>query len=485
MSRSIWALIVVLSLAAACGDDDDSNGQDGGAAAAGGKAGTAGRAGAAGRVSEAGAGAAGKAGAAGRGGSGPAGGGAAAAGGGRGGAGAGAGAGAAGRGGSGGATAGAGGSAGAAGTGNGGLSSTNQWVLGYYTRYQLHLLEIADIDWSGLTHVAFAPMTVNANHSLSFDFSSERGTGEADAKALAKAAHDHNVKALLMLGGANAGANIAAAATAANRGAFVNALIQALSTLGYDGIDLDWEDNVNLDDLVALAKALRAAKADIVLSYPGGPINPNIGGVDPKLVTLAESLDRFNVQTYYPATAFAGSGWSSWFSSPIDGETPSTPVSIEDTLKRYADAGIPKSKLGMGISFYAICYTGGITGPHQSTNGSSQKIVGGDNDYPLSTMFAAGSTLDKNQSARKFDAEAKVPYLSLATAVNDSGCKASTQYIAYEDEESIVAKGQFSKSNGYGGIIIWTIQEGWLPANAVGGRARNALFQALKQAFID
>lgn len=67
--------------------------------------------------------------------------------------------------------------------GNGGVSSTNQWVLGYYTGYQSHLLEIDQFDWSGLTHVALAPMLVKADHTLDFDFSSERGTGEQDAKA--------------------------------------------------------------------------------------------------------------------------------------------------------------------------------------------------------------------------------------------------------------------------------------------------------------
>jgi chitinase len=83
------------------------------------------------------------------------------------------------------------------------------------------------------------------------------------------------------------------------------------------------------------------------------------------------------------------------------------------------------------------------------------------------------------------DAVAQVPYLGLTTAVNDAGCGAATRYISYDDETSIVAKGTFSKKNGYGGIIIWTIEEGWLPAGAADGRAQNALMQALKTGFID
>jgi len=365
-------------------------------------------------------------------------------------------------------------------------TETGQWVLGYYVGYQVNDYPIASIDWSGLTHIALAPLTVNGSGALDTTFDDSNGSGPADAKALVSAAHAHGVKALLMLGGAGDGANIAAVATSAKRASFVSGLISTLDSLGgYDGIDLDWEDSINLDDLVSLAQALRAARPGIVLSYPGGAINGNYQTVDSHMASLAQSLDRFNVQTYYPSTAVAGQGWDSWFNSPVSGSAGSTPIAIDDTLQRYAAAGIPKAKLGMGMSFYAICYTGGITGPRQPTDGSVS-IVGGDNAYPLSTFFAAGSTFAKSAaSEQKRDAVAQVPFLALATAVNDSGCKTTTRYISYDDETSIVAKGTFSKASGYGGIIVWTLGEGWLPSGAAGGRAQNALMQALKKGFLD
>ena len=362
-------------------------------------------------------------------------------------------------------------------------------MQGYYVGYSINDYPIAQIDWTGLTHIIFSPMTVasvsggTVNLDLSFDDSN--GTGQQDAKALSQAAHAHGVKALLMLGGSGAGANIATAASAANRAAFVTALTGAMTSLGYDGIDLDWEDSVNLDDLVSLAQALRAAKPSIVLTYPGGAINGNFETVDPRMATLAQSLDRFNVQTYYPSTAVAGQGWDSWFNSPVSGVTGSTPIAIDDTLGRYVAVGVPKAKLGMGMSFYAICYTGGITGPRQPMN-SGQQITGGDNAYPLSAFFAAGSTFATSAaSAQKRDATAQVPYLSLPSAVNDPGCGGTTQYISYDDETSIIAKGTFSKANGYGGIIIWTLEEGWLKPGSAGGRAQNALMQALKTGFLN
>lgn len=382
-------------------------------------------------------------------------------------------------------TAGNGGSGGSGTAGSGGGSSTGQWVLGYYVGYQINDYPIAQIDWTGLTHIALAPMLVKGNGTLDFGFSDSNGTGPADAKALAVAAHANGVKALLMLGGAGAGPNIAAQAVPAKVSAFADTLIAGMDQLGYDGIDLDWEDSVNVDNLVALAQQLRAKRPTIVLSYPAGAINGNFQSVDPKMVTLAASLDRFNVQTYYPSTAVAGQGWDSWFVSPLSGVTGSTPIAIDDTLDRYVKAGIPKDKLGMGMAFYAICYTGGITGPHQPTNGTSQQIVGGDNDYPLSRFFEPNGTFAKSSAGeQKVDAASKVPYLSLSTAVNEAGCGAQTRYISYDDETSILAKGAFSKSNGYGGIIIWTIQEGWLKPNAAGGRPQNALMQALRQGFL-
>ncbi len=365
-------------------------------------------------------------------------------------------------------------------------SATGQWVLGYYVGYQINDYPIDQIDWSALTHIAFAGVTVKNDLSLDLSFFDQNGTGIQDAKAISAAAHAHGVSALILLGGAGAGQNLATAASPAHRAAFVADLLSAMDMLGYDGIDLDWEESVNLDDLVALAQALRAAKPNIVLTYPAGMVNGNYQSVDPKLATLAESLDQFNVQAYFPSTAVAGYGWDSWFNCPLQGATGSTPIAIDDTLKRYEDAGIPKSKLGLGMGFYAMCYTGGITGPRQPTDGSSQQILGGDNNYPLRLLFEGGGTFDQASAAeRKFDDVAQVPYLSLGSPKYDQGCGASTQYISYDDEASIIAKGTFSKANGYGGIMVWTIQEGWLSPGAAGGRPQNALMQALKKGFLD
>jgi hypothetical protein len=94
--------------------------------------------------------------------------------------------------GSGGATGGAGGSDGGtdgAPLGDAGMdgatATSGQWVMGYYVGYDINAYPIASIDWSGITHIAFAPLLVNANQSLDLSFNDENGTGQQDAMALA------------------------------------------------------------------------------------------------------------------------------------------------------------------------------------------------------------------------------------------------------------------------------------------------------------
>ena len=362
--------------------------------------------------------------------------------------------------------------------------SVKQWVLGYYVGYQIDAYPIADIEWSALTHIAFAPVTVNADLTLDLSFDDAHGTGALDAVALATAAHAHGVKVLLGFGGSGTGAAIARAAASSNRTALVQQLLAAVDMFGFDGIDLDWEDSVKLDDLVALARSLRAARPGLVLTYPAGTVNSNIEVVDPRMATLAEPLDRMFVMTYFPATANAGLGWASWFVSPLSGASSATPVAADDSLQRYVAAGIPASKLGLGIGFFAICYTNDIRGPRQATT-SSTRIGGGSNAYPLSAFFAVDGTYDRASStARQRDPVAQEPYLQLPSSVSDPGCGLTTRYISYEDEASIAAKGAFSRMNGYGGTIVWTLQQGYLASPASQGRSRDALIQALGNSFL-
>lgn len=354
------------------------------------------------------------------------------------------------------------------------ISGSGLWVTSYYAAYQRDLLAPSDIDWSSLSHIVFTRLKTQGQGNLQLDFDIDATQGPALAREIAKQAHQHGKKALLMLGGEQAGAGIADSSSPDHRALFVRALLQAVDEFGYDGLDLDWEDNIDFDRFVALAQALRAQRPTLILTAPGAAINGNYQTVDRKIATLVQSLDQYNLMTYYPSTAFTGSGWQSWHNAPLSGVKSATPVAIDDSLQRHVDAGVPRNKLGLGIAFYAICYTGSVTAPNQSTE-SGVDVRGGDNDFPLHKLFATGGTFDAKY--RHWDEQAQVPYLTLPNK-ESHGCR----YVSFEDEQSLEAKGKFARSKGYGGAIVWTLNQGWLRSSA---RAPNALTQALKRGFLD
>src|SRR5512133_2583316 len=350
----------------------------------------------------------------------------------------------------------------------------SHWVTGYYVGYQADKHPPNEIDWNGLSHLVLGAARAAPDGSLDLTFfRGNNAAGAALARDVTKRAHVAGKDVLLMLGGAGNGLEIMSAVRN-HRDEFIDNLIKAVNDFGFDGIDLDWEGTVDMPQYVELAKSLRAALPNAILTAPGYIVNSNFQSVDPKVAKLAEQLDQYNLMSYYPATAMTGSGWMSWHNCPLEGMKGSTPISIADSLERHVAAGVPKSKLGMGVAFYAICYTGGVTAPNQPTNEAA--ILGGDNDYQLSELFGRGGPY--SDTVRHWDMAALVPYLSLATPERH-GCR----YISYEDEQSLEAKGKFVKRHGYGGTIVWTISQGYLPERPPG--QRNPLMGALKRGFLD
>ena len=76
------------------------------------------------------------------------------------------------------------------------------------------------------------------------------------------------------------------------------------------------------------------------------------------------------------------------------------------------------------------------------------------------------------------DGTAKAGYLSFAAATGPAGCT----LISYEDPASIAAKGAYVQSQGLGGAMIWTVNQGHLPAPVNG--TQDPLLKAIHTAII-
>ncbi len=354
-----------------------------------------------------------------------------------------------------------------------GVVADTKWVMGYWAGYENSLYPVSAIYWAGLSHVAVAFYLPNSDGTLDKTlFQGNATQGQALAKAVVDAAHANGKKAIISIGGADTRAGFVGAVDN-HRAAFVAAIVALLADPGFDGIDLDWEPVDFASDgarIKALVDDLRAAAPGTILTMPIFPQNPNIPDDLSLYATFIGKLDQANLMTYGMAGAY--SGWKSWHSSALyySGDA-AAPTSVKGSVDAYVAAGVPKQKLGVGAGFYGLCYSAGVTGPLQALNGSL--IVA--NDGTMSYKNIVDSYESLGTATKNYDASAKVPWLALSNATNPQGCR----YVTYENPQSIADKSAYVKSEGLGGAIIWTINQGYFPSAGTTA-AKHPLLEAFR-----
>jgi chitinase len=329
-------------------------------------------------------------------------------------------------------------------------ASPARWVAGYYVGYQRHLYPVEDIDFSLLTHIIVGRVVPTAAGGLVTSFDIDGVNGPAMARSVTARARAAGRPAILMVGGAGARSAFVAAASSANRAAFVDTLIATVDALGFNGLDIDWEPIRPEDEapLLALFRALRSARPKLLLTMPVEWRSASYAaGSSPWLAEAATLIDRVNIMTYGMAGRWPG--WLSWHSSALSGAAAQHPSSVESNVRAYLGDGVPAAKLGIGIGFYGTCWRG-VTGPRQPA--TSAAVVAADNTMSHARIMAAYHTGD----AYRWDDEAAAPYLSFDAPTGPAGCT----YVSYEDSRSIAEKAEFARAEGLGGAIIWTVAQG-------------------------
>ena len=336
------------------------------------------------------------------------------------------------------------------------VGTSGRWVSGYYAGYQRYLYPETAIDFSLLTHIFVAAIEPTGNGGVTSDFFIDNTNGPAMARTIATRAHAAGRKAILMLGGSGYRDGLAASTTAANMPTFVNNLISTMNTLGYDGIDVDWEPISTADQPIVLdlLKRLRAAKPGIILTIPvawHGPLTSWYGQV-------AAVVDQVNIMSYGMAGNWGG--WDSWHQGALFGESATHPTSVSAAVRLYQAVGVPNAKIGIGIGFYGSCWVGVNT--MGVPLGAGQDVGANDNTMSYVNIM----TSYYNASNYRWDAVAKEGYLSFGAPTGPARCN----MVSYDDPQAITEKGNYVRSAGLGGTIIWTINQGYFPNAAAGAR---------------
>lgn len=357
--------------------------------------------------------------------------------------------------------------------------SGQRWVSAYYAGWFPDMLPHARIDFTSLTHLIVGRAAPTATGGIVQMLDSDPARGRARALDLCQRVHAAGRKCVLMLGGQGDGAAFRASSASGLRATFVSAILGFVDAMQGDGVDLDWEEEIDYPAFLELARALRAARPGIVLTIPLFPVNANFGLDAPIrdfIAAVHPVADQLNLMTYGIGMAGPWGGWVSWHTGALFGEAGNHPTSVSSSLAAYAAAGAPKAKLGMGIGFYGINYGPPVTAPLQNPTGDYQAD---DVEWRYSQLVAGGY-LSTPLCSSRWDDAAKMPYRSCPGGFDPGAAWSNAGFLSYEDERSIAEKGSWLRANGYGGAIIWTLNYDSLPVSGPG-----PLLDATRRAFLD
>ncbi|MBI1753820.1 MAG: hypothetical protein HY014_18440 [Acidobacteria bacterium] len=365
----------------------------------------------------------------------------------------------------------------------------SQWVMGYYVGYHRGLQTPAQVDYSAMTHIVVGRAVPRPDGTWNTTFDIDEVNGPAWAKDAVQRAHAAGIKALLMLGGAGANGGFEPTHDPAVRARAVDNLKAIVDQYGFDGVDFDWE-NYNIlnsgGDVIAYLKAIKAAMPNGILTMPVGWNNSNFNPLqNSHYAEIGGLVDRINMMTY--GMFWGGSGWLSWHMAPLDGAKGATPSSLVDSVKVLASSGISNSKIGIGFGFYGYAYQGGPdtslpSAPGQNTD--QIDIIGVYNSADNILSYSHLLQYCIKPDLTRWDDLPQSTYLSFpqATTLAIPSSSIRTRYLTYEDERSIAAKGNWARAQGLGGVIIWTISEGYLPWRTTG--EKDPLMKVVKAALL-
>lgn len=259
---------------------------------------------------------------------------------------------------------------------------------------------------------------------------------------------------LLSVGGWSAGGFSEAASTEEGRNRMADSAVRVLTDYPFDGIDLDWEypcygeagiasspdDKTNFTLLLKTIREALDRKGTndgrhYLLTIAAGADQYYVDGTE--MDQVQQYLDFVQLMTYDMRGGFQIlTGHHTNLYTPT-GDL--FRISTDASVNLFIRAGVPKEKIVIGAAFYSRIWhqvPGRDNGLHQ--------MAGSTGGYGPDFTTLTAEYIDKNDYIRYWDSEAKAPYLFNGT-----------NFISYDDEQSLQHKCDYVKHNELGGIMFW------------------------------
>jgi chitinase len=187
-------------------------------------------------------------------------------------------------------------------------------------------------------------------------------------------------------------------------------------------------------------------------------------------------FDQINLMTYNLSGAYPG--WVAWHSGAVydaghrfpGGRAPLP--SADGLAAAFLAAGVPRRKLGVGISFNGYVWSGGeISRPLQAWR--TPPAVKSVPYYALAEKYR----IEEHGAAvpgYHWDPKTQAAYLSVRSGPDGA------QFVSYDDARSARAMVDYVREKGLGGMVVWDLGAGYRPDLPAG--RRDELLQAVKKA---
>jgi len=385
------------------------------------------------------------------------------------------------------------------------------WIVASHPDYQWGELSAADVPWERITHLVLdflEPAGSGGDYSLDVTGYGPQTLAEwtVAAQGYIAAAHAASVKVICSIGGEGLGGAVfnEATSSSANALALAEAIADTLSEIGFDGVDIDWEQDYDADGAVLLLQSLRTAWPDAIITTAVGPSYGEDEVAHANTLASAENdIDAIMVMSYIPGDQT----WTWWVVpvplTPLHGKpTPWGEVqsySIDRELEVWVEgAGVPSSKIIMGVGGFGLVWA------DTNSDGSAPVVPYANYDdleadptcsaSPWTCAAAADGEIapygcsDNSVTQAWVDEAINASGGSLALA-NDAvggvtyfGAPAADQLVSvddpcgegtidvglifYETPESMAMKRQYANDNAMRGMEFWTLAQ---MADASGG----------------